>query len=443
MFFFEAGTIEALLAILENKNCTLSLFDESSSFYGSFGRYSPGGASYERGIYLELYNTKRSFKRDIKKDMKSEKKKIINPRVNLCLLGHPQFFIKVIRDEQMNRSDGLQQRFLTCCPKPVFYFIAEAIENAQKIQPQLSIKVLLLYVKLFHTQVIDDNKDVPVQRKAIKHKLDEMSNRLYNKLYSEYRKICETMNNNNEVFVSCMFAKAIIHLIKISAIINCVENAFKTIKEMEHDNKFILNKELENKFKQILRKLPTDIIITTDNLEKAKELLDYFILQRLIMAGYSCSMSFDSNEKNIQSLLNFITAKSELSINTSLATFILLAPGEILEVKEIRAAKKTCSEEISKLFGFLDEKGYGTYKQECSKRGKPKQTFIKKKKDLSNLDEQLLVGLEVLGIEIETYIKQFEAEKSIKFVENYLENFSNIILLRIKKTKYNKPGNKY
>ena len=106
--FNAAATVEALIETLRKQNCLLSLYDEGSMWFGQQGRYTNGGAIYDRSIYLDLYNCKRSFKRETE---------LINPRFNLCLLGHSHFFIKAIKDEADNRCDGSLQRFLMCCPQ--------------------------------------------------------------------------------------------------------------------------------------------------------------------------------------------------------------------------------------------------------------------------------------------------------------------------------------
>jgi hypothetical protein len=119
-FCYCVATIEALCSIMKEQNCVLSLFDECSTFMGSFGRYSNGGgAAYDRAFYLELFNGSKSFRRDLSKSRTVVK----NPRLNICLLGHPQTFIKAIRYEQEHKDDGLMQRFLTCCPKPVCHHL--------------------------------------------------------------------------------------------------------------------------------------------------------------------------------------------------------------------------------------------------------------------------------------------------------------------------------
>jgi hypothetical protein len=84
----------------------------------SFGLYKgSSGAGYDRSIILELYNAPSKFKRDVK----SKRISIENPRLNICVLGHPDSYIKVIQDERFVKDDGMIQRFLMCAPEPAYF----------------------------------------------------------------------------------------------------------------------------------------------------------------------------------------------------------------------------------------------------------------------------------------------------------------------------------
>ena len=84
------------MAILAKENCILSLFDKSSQFLETFGRYNHGGASYDRSIYLDLFKGRHEFRWDL-----ANKRTVVKfPRLNICLLGHPVSFIKLMKEEQ-------------------------------------------------------------------------------------------------------------------------------------------------------------------------------------------------------------------------------------------------------------------------------------------------------------------------------------------------------
>ena len=69
---------------LEKFQSVISLWDESSSFMSSFGRYSgTSSAGYDRSIYLELSNASEEFRRDLK----NARCVIDDPRLSIGLLG--------------------------------------------------------------------------------------------------------------------------------------------------------------------------------------------------------------------------------------------------------------------------------------------------------------------------------------------------------------------
>lgn len=93
-----SGSVEGLLEHLDTIPCMLAFYDESNTFLGTIGRYSNGGSSalYERSIYLTLFSVADFIDRDIK----ATRSKIRCPRFHMCLLGHPYFFINLLKQER-------------------------------------------------------------------------------------------------------------------------------------------------------------------------------------------------------------------------------------------------------------------------------------------------------------------------------------------------------
>ena len=364
------------------------------------GRYSNGGAAYDRSVYLDLYNCKYNYRRDIKNELNKKRLKISNPRFNLCLLGHPQTFIKSIRDEAENRSDGLMQRFLTSCPEPS-YFLFDDTELALSKPRLMSMTVFLYVIKIFHTQILDEK---PILRK---YRLDPEARILYGKLHDEYKMMTKMLSKSN-VFISCMYAKADTHLIRLSAIHNCLENMFKVISNLEFSNKLVLSKELDERINDAFSKQPSDIFISAENVKKAKELLDYFILTRLILAGFTCKMNFDSNEKNLASLIKLVETKKEMNMDCKLTRIIIMMPGKEVECLDVINEKKFKQSEVLRVFKLLHDKKIGVFEEKKSCRGQSKKIFIKKFFDSSVIDEEFIMNLECFGIDVKTYIEQYE-----------------------------------
>lgn len=89
------GTPEALLDLLYDLQSIITIYDESSAFIGNLGRYSGGNQGFDRSLILELVNGPSVYNRDLK----SSKKRCTNPKLNMCLLGHPYTFINMMNDK--------------------------------------------------------------------------------------------------------------------------------------------------------------------------------------------------------------------------------------------------------------------------------------------------------------------------------------------------------
>jgi len=78
------------------------------------GRYN-GGAAYDRGIFLNLFNAPLIFNRDLK----CEKTRLENPTFNMVMCGHPDEFGEFVRKEKSENPDGLSLRVLYNMPRPL------------------------------------------------------------------------------------------------------------------------------------------------------------------------------------------------------------------------------------------------------------------------------------------------------------------------------------
>ena len=176
-------------------NVVLSLFDESSTFMGSLGRYSGGGSKYERSIYNDLFNGSSSFNRALTKASYN----IVNPRLNICLLGHATEFIQYMREERANKDDGLIQRILCSAPLPKFYSM-EIVKEARNSDKAFSIAVFFYIIHRFHKRKILDNQNRSVNINLL-YIFDDDAAKVFNSYYSEYKSISQRMNNIDNFIV--------------------------------------------------------------------------------------------------------------------------------------------------------------------------------------------------------------------------------------------------
>ena len=214
-----------------------------------------------------------------------------------------------------------------------------------------------------------------------------------------------------------MYGKAIVHMIRISSIISCLHNAFNIIMKLDVPNKIMLQKEIDLKLTDQFKSFKDTYVISKDNLIAAKQLVEYFILNRLILAGYQANFSFDSVHKIIQSILNKIKCQQSI-INKRLLKIILIQEGNQIECNEIihskKGGKEITAQNVIDAFKTLQARGIGIFEERKNKKGPSTKIFIKNKieNDTSNKDD-LIDFLETIDIDLLTYNEQIE--KKSKF----------------------------
>ena len=111
----------------------------------SFGRYqSNGSASYDRAIYLTLWNAVLDYFRDLK----SGRTYITNPRFSMCILSHPHTLIRLLLSDKAANDDGLLHRFLSIAPQPPNIRSQERIDCKD---PLVNLVVIFLVLETMHS----------------------------------------------------------------------------------------------------------------------------------------------------------------------------------------------------------------------------------------------------------------------------------------------------
>lgn len=109
------STLEALIYNLEgNPRGLMCLRDELAAWYSSFTRYTGGGGSSDRAVWLEAYGG-REYKVDRVKHMDAP---VTLPSLAVSVLGGLQ--PDRLRDFMKISDDGLQARFLYAWPEPIY-----------------------------------------------------------------------------------------------------------------------------------------------------------------------------------------------------------------------------------------------------------------------------------------------------------------------------------
>lgn len=313
---------------------------------GSLGRYSSNNsASYDRSVYLELFNAYEHYNRDLK----CGRTRIEKPRFNLCLLGHPYFFASMIAAERAGRDDGLTQRFLLCCPRPALttFDVINRIES-----PEISLNKIFFVVGEIH-------------KKPREYFLTEDALKCYGACYSKFRSFVRKCDNK-DAFLGAMFGKANTLILRMSGLMK----AFKTAIEYLHNYDRRRTNDLEPDFLSWLEKskhiIDEDINsfkVDKTSVEQSIRLVEYFNLHRLKLAGYSFTInSLDS----IDHLFTEKTGKQITITNhiydkctSGLMWKIMVFPKRIIDTKSIATKTRASKDDIIEAFNNLQSLGLG------------------------------------------------------------------------------------
>jgi hypothetical protein len=149
----------------------LSLLDESSQFLGSFG-----GLSYHRGVYLELIN-------EYIRDLCYKSTHIVNPRLNLYMVGRPSSFFKLTR-EALGMDDGLIQLFLSISPSTCFSD-SDSVEKAGQNPRPFILTTLLFNIQLYHNFVKNEETVLDNRlKKIVTYKMEGKNKNFVKQTYS-------------------------------------------------------------------------------------------------------------------------------------------------------------------------------------------------------------------------------------------------------------------
>ncbi|RNA05204.1 hypothetical protein BpHYR1_040782 [Brachionus plicatilis] len=220
----------------------LSLWDESSTFLNSFGLYKgQNSSSYDRSIYNDLYNAPSFYRRDTANSRQVFKE----PRLNICVLGHPPTFIELIKNEVNSKDDGLIQRFHLCAPDPEF-IKDKMIMNAQ--QPACSLEVLFCIIWKLNEGGVNNNH--------IPYELSEAHDFRYIKV----KGFGQLFENEAILFFKYRIIEfkitAASQVLSLSMVLNMLESSYKILflpQDFFRIDKYIIDQNLINLCEKILQ----------------------------------------------------------------------------------------------------------------------------------------------------------------------------------------------
>jgi hypothetical protein len=217
---------------------------------------------------------------------------------------------------------------------------------------------------------------------------------------------------------SAMYGQANTHVIRLAAIIHAIEVAYSLVLNLNHPNKF----ELTDEFK-IAVTLAIDakgLVVSTINeasILAAKKLMEYYLFNRLVLAGYRCNLIFNTNELNINFILNSLKYQPSLEEDEQclkIVKTIFETPGVEVSCAEINQRKKIPSAAIQSAFLVLKKLNLGSIIEEKSnKSGKGISRIIFRKHPMemfvNNMD--LVLKLEQFRVDYQTYASYYNQAK--------------------------------
>ena len=112
-----------------------------------------------------------------------------------------------------------------------------------------------------------------------------------------------------------MYGTAITHIIRVAAVLEALENSFDIVRSLNTSKKFILSEDLKTLIMDDIDQRACLYEIKYKTMCSAKRLVEYFILNRLTLAGYGCKLTFKCNFENIQFILLKLKPKESVFIN--------------------------------------------------------------------------------------------------------------------------------
>ncbi len=177
--------------------------------------------------------------------------------------------------------------------------------------------------------------------------------------------------------------------------------------QLKSKNKIIINEDIENELNDIIVNLSQTTTIYSYCFLNSKRMIEYYILNRLVMAGYTVSSRMDTNERTIKNMLNIIKNKTT-SISPEfkkICKIVLRMPGVCVSSTYVSQTKRIKSAEVLKAFQYLQSENLGSVVEEknVGKTGPNKNFFKKVSFESVESNLNLIAAIENIGLDLNTY----------------------------------------
>ena len=200
-----------------------------------------------------------------------------------------------------------------------------------------------------------------------------------------------------------MLGKCMTQVLRLSAILQALENCFKIASDLKSLNKFILNESIEKEVDHIIQNSKPIVNISLLCLNNAKKLLSYFNLNRLVMAGYKYNFALSTNELSVQNIIECLV--DDKSIDSQLAKgckVVLEAEGLIVNSTKISQKFRIPINVILKAFEYLESKKLGevTSSNKLQSQSGPKNVKNFTKVTILEIEQNLSLIKEIEGFNV-------------------------------------------
>ncbi len=205
-------------------------------------------------------------------------------------------------------------------------------------------------------------------------------------------------------------------IIRLSSILQALENSFIITNQLKSVNKFLINKELETELDHLVKNSVLQVTISLSCFENAKRLISYYNLHKLTMAGYEYkNENFDTNELKVNSIIDKISTKANNNIEPNIARTckkILYSNGPIVNSTSFAQLTRSNIKLVQDSFKVLTDIKLGSIqilnKGKQAKGPKSSLNFIKISILEISKNLSVITTMEQLQINLNTYKENYE-----------------------------------
>lgn len=190
----------------------------------------------------------------------------------MSLNGHPFYFINLLRSERNSYDDGLFQRFLVCAPKPPYISAAQMRATPK---PKITLHCMFYFVHCLHFGQRHNYTFEKAALDIIDIEYDLAKNRVM-------------IANEFDSFFGASIGKTITLMVRLAMCIKALKTAVISISNLPNVDNDNITPQFAKACEELILTLPAQtFIIDVDTVRRAKKLLDYFNLNKLILSSYA------------------------------------------------------------------------------------------------------------------------------------------------------------